>query len=513
MQGTQWLNPLRWAKAFSSFLWQWTVTFPLSKLYAAAPATLALFVVILMVGLTRSNEAGWRRGLVESQLQAATQRGDKADMALLARRLLQDAPQDLKLQYVAASAALDTETDAQARQTIRRLALESSYGPAVFWVLEEQFSPIKWDEWSAEQRDEFGKLLTIAAQLQPKNAAIAATRADYLMAIGSPDLAFPEIARLAETQPIRALQGAALLRQQGKEREAVSMARRGLEEITKQSEKSGELGHWLLQAQLALFLRQYEDAIKALVKASKEHAEEKRLGAAMAEVLVLWSRDQASIENPTERFAKQLRLLGKAVELAPNHPLVVNDLMTVALQCADEKDEKVAQLRAILVQGVAPELAHFVHGTAALMRNDVDQATLHLEMAAKTLPSAPAVLNNLAVAISTVEGGDLERALSLVDAALKQVPDQPYFFETRAQILLRLERYKDAVVDFEKSLSAVALREQVHQGLSLAYEKLGQIELAKEHEKFALQYRNLQKQDAGDSGVREGGESKPSPLP
>ena len=38
-------------------------------------------------------------------------------------------------------------------------------------------------------------------------------------------------------------------------------------------------------------------------------------------------------------------MLSKAVEIAPNHPLVINDLMAVALQCADEQDNKVAELR------------------------------------------------------------------------------------------------------------------------------------------------------------------------
>jgi len=95
----------------------------------------------------------------------------------------------------------------------------------------------------------------------------------------------------------------------------------------------------------------------------------------------------------------------------------------------------------------------------------------------------------LAVALATTEKADLERALALVDGALKQVPNQPYFHETRAQILLKQERYSDAAVCFEAALPAEALREQVHQGLSDCYVALGQTELAADHQKITDQMK------------------------
>jgi predicted Zn-dependent protease len=208
---------------------------------------------------------------------------------------------------------------------------------------------------------------------------------------------------------------------------------------------------------------------------------------------VLWSRDQSVVVNPTERFARQLTLLSKAVEIAPNHPLVIGDLITIALQCADEKDDKVAQLRDVLVQGIAPELSHFIRGTAAMMRDDLDEATVHLELAAKGLPSVPAVLNNLAVALATREDADLDRALRLVDAAIKQIPTQPYFHETRAQIMMKKESYAEAVISFERALPAEALREQVHDGLSKAYASLGQQTLSEQHGRLANAIRESKK--------------------
>jgi tetratricopeptide (TPR) repeat protein len=436
-----------------------------------------------------TSDPAWRRGLAEGQLRKASRAGASADVALLTRRLLQDSPNDVRLQFGAASSAVDDQAKAQARQTMRRLAFEKRYLPAAQWLLKNEFTPVVWSEWDQGRRGEFGKLLAIVAEAQPDNLAVRSMRADYWIAVGAAENALAEIEQLWEVQPARGLQGALLLRQLGRNEEAVVMARKASEKIAKQSDEmpqSVELA--LLHAQFSILLENYQAAYERLLKTSKL-VRDARLEAGKAEVLVFWSREQATIENPTERFAKQLKILAKAFETAPNHPLVINDLMVVVLQCTDNQDENVAALREVIVQGVEPDLAHFIHGTAALLRDDVDEAMVHLEMVAKTLPSAPSVLNNLAMALVKRDESDLDRALKLVDAALEQVPEHPYFHETRAQILLKQTNYKDAIIHFERSLRAEAIRQQVHEGLSEAYAALGQSALAEEHKQFAARYR------------------------
>lgn len=480
-----WLNPIRWLRAFSHFVWCWVISLPFASLAAAAPAILALALVLIVILLTYTSDSQWRRGLVMEQIRDAKQAGSVGDVALLARRLLMDTPEDLGLRYEVALAQASDESNDQVKQSMERLAKTDRYGRAAFWLLENEFSPIQWAEWDDDKKTEFGTLIRIAAEDQPDNKQVASIYADYLLMTGAPEKALGEITKLVSVQPARALQGAMILRQSGRESQAATMARDGLERLTRQSAEEPEnVNLALLCAQFSLFLKQYENAIEILNRTAKR-SDDPRLRAGTAESLVLWSRDQAAISNPTERFARQLTLLSKAVQIAPNHPLVVSDLMTVALQCADEEGNKVAELRDVLIQGVAPELAHFVRGTAAMMRDDIDEASLHLELAAKGLPTVPAVLNNLAVALAAREGADLERALRLVDAALKQIPNQAYFHETRAQILLQMGRHADAVVSFEQALPATALREQVHTGLSSAYRSLDQIELADQHQRLA----------------------------
>ncbi len=482
----KWLNPILWLRAFSHFVWCWVVTLPFAKLGAATPAILALAIVVIVVALTFTSDPQWRRGLVMEEIRAAKRVGSNGDVTLLTRRLLMDTPNDLGLRFDSAVAEVEADKQVQAKEMISKLALQNHYGRAALWLLEKEFSPIQWDKWDDKKRIDFGNLLEIAAADQPDNKTVASIYADYLLLTGAQEKALSEISKLVSVQPARALQGAMILRQSGRESQAATMAKDGLAMLAKQgAEEPENVNLALIRAQFSLFLKQYENAINILNQTAKL-SDDQRLRSGTAESLVLWSRDQSAIANSTERFARQLTLLSKAVEIAPNHPLVINDLMTVALQCAEEKDNKIAELRDLLVQGVAPELTHFIRGTAAMMRDDIDEATLHLELAAKGLPAVPAVLNNLAVAVGTRDGSaDLERAIKLVDAALKQVPNQPYFHETKAQILLKQNLYRDAVLSFERALPAEALREQVHRGLSQSYTALNQTDLAEQHQRLA----------------------------
>jgi len=501
MNGIDWINPLKWFRAFSQFIWSWVISLPMSLVGGATPGFIAVAIVVMAVVLTYASDSQWRRGMVEDQIRNAVQVGTNAEAALLARRLAIASPDDLDLRYQAIALDFNEDSKEKAIDALSKMAKQAKYGRAALFLLEKEYSPIQWDKWNEKKKSEFGNLLQIAVDEQPDNKMVASIYADYLLLTGAQEKALGEINKLVSVQPARALQGAMILRQSGRESQATNMARNGLEMLAKQgAEEPENVNLALVRAQFSIFLKQYENAINILNKTAKL-SDDKRLLSGTAEILVLWSRDQAAIANPTERFARQLTLLSKAVEIAPNHPLVVNDLMTVSLQCTDEKDPKVAELREILVQGVAPELSHFIRGTAAMMRDDLDEAALHLELAAKGLPTVPAVLNNLAVALATKTEPELDRSLRLVDAAIKQVPDQPYFYETRGQILLKKEMYLDAVQSFERALPAKSLREQIHDGLAKAYKALNSKDLAEQHLKLANDIREGKVKEEINSNV------------
>lgn len=374
-----------------------------------------------------------------------------------------------------------------ALRELAELAINDNHGPSAIWLLENEYTPIAWNKWDSEKQRLFGELLDVAAKEFPDNPTVSSVYTDHLLRKGEYEAAIAEITKLVTVQPLRALQGAVLLTQSGRKAQADDLVRQGAEALKQRGDEEPENADVaLLRTQFAVYLKRYDSGV-ALLNRTARLNDDPRLRAALAEVLVLWSRDQESIADPTERFARQLKLLGQATQLAPNHPLVLEDLMSVVLKCSTEDDPQVTQLREVLVQGVAPELAHFIRGTAAMMKGDTEAATLHLELAAESLKLMPAVLNNLAVALATHDDQQLDRAYTLVSTAIEKVPNQPHFYETRAQIQLKQGRYQEAVLDFERAMAAPALRQPAHTGLAKAYAELGQTELSQRHQSLADQ--------------------------
>ena len=79
------------------------------------------------------------------------------------------------------------------------------------------------------------------------------------------------------------------------------------------------------------------------------------------------------------------------------------------------------------------------------------------------------------------ENAELEKAMEAVNRALSLKPGEHRFYETRGQILLRLERWQEAVKDFEFALNGLPDLEAIHLGFATAYSALGEEELAQLH--------------------------------
>src|SRR5438445_652901 len=76
-------------------------------------------------------------------------------------------------------------------------------------------------------------------------------------------------------------------------------------------------------------------------------------------------------------------------------------------------------------------------------------ARTHLEQAFRLAPQEGLVANNLAWLLAQPPSPDLPRALALIDSVLARWPDQPNYLETRGQILVKLQRWNEALADLE----------------------------------------------------------------
>tara|TARA_R110002049_G_scaffold2750_2_gene21538 strand:- start:349795 stop:352608 length:2814 start_codon:yes stop_codon:yes gene_type:complete len=389
----------------------------------------------------------------------------------------------------------DDEPPTEPIETMRRLVNDHQHEEAARWLLSKLYVGHEWSQLDKEQQEEFGNILALINLGKPNDAAIQQLYADYLIAAERLSDAVPLLDRLSRRQPIRGLQCAAILRKLGREEEANQRAESALQRVSELSER--EPNNTVLSlavAQNQLFLQRYTDAVKTLdraIRVTKTKKDALRLNQAMGDSMVAWITHIRKTENPDDPVAadkRVLKMLQTALQYAPNNPRVLTQLADQVFATLGEDDAEVVKLREHLVANASPAISHFVDGTVALMRNDVETATTHLTLASELMPRSGAILNNLAVAISTRGDEQLEQALKLSEKAIEMTPNAtPHFYESRGQILLRMERYLDAVPDLERALAVEKLRPNAHKSLAVCYENLGDDVRAEHHREEANQ--------------------------
>ena len=120
-------------------------------------------------------------------------------------------------------------------------------------------------------------------------------------------------------------------------------------------------------------------------------------------------------------------------------------------------------------------------GTQAAVAKNYGDARLFLEAALDRDASDSTAWNNYGLVLGKGENAELEKAMEAVNRALSLKPGEHRFYETRGQILLRLERWQEAVKDFEFALNGLPDLEAIHLGFATAYSALGEEELAQLH--------------------------------
>jgi Tfp pilus assembly protein PilF len=124
-----------------------------------------------------------------------------------------------------------------------------------------------------------------------------------------------------------------------------------------------------------------------------------------------------------------------------------------------QEDKAVRLLEDAVIQDKERPQAWAMLGELFWLKGDLKQSSAHLEKALKAGGDDPLVLNNLAWVQS--EKGDPDRALAFADraVAMDPVPLYPYL-ETRSRILIKLERYGEALADARAALSLTPEHDQ-----------------------------------------------------
>lgn len=487
----QYLNPLQWMKWCGQFLFEWCISIPWRQVSAGIPAILVVGALSMLGFLAYSDGGSWRRNLVMGQVQQAFEKEDYATAELLTRRQINAGDDSSDNLYRLALTQFQLEKKDAAISVMRQLVASRRSDNAAMWLAKELYAGKSWADLTSEQQSDFGRLLTMLSQQRPDDMVIKLAYVDYLSAIERYAEAIPLLQQLATVRPMHGWQAAVLARRIGDTELATRLATATLDkmkELHREEPANPALAIAVVRNQV--FLGRHADAVQTLadsIARMKTSEQQQELRQAMGDTIADWVSEMEKQPNntPGERL-RVLKLLQVALQYAPNNPLVLTLVADQVLATLSSSDADLLVVRNALIEGTSPGIAHFIRGTMAMMNDDVEMAERHLKLASQHLPNSGAILNNLAVTLAQRDQEHLEEALKLSEHAIAAVPQpSPYFYETRGQILFRMERYLDAIPDLERALVVDSLAANAHQTLATCYSHLNEPDLQADHQAAA----------------------------
>lgn len=225
-------------------------------------------------------------------------------------------------------------------------------------IIKRKFDKRKWQDLSAAERDEFGELTAQMYKENPDDPKSQNLYADYLIASGQLAKAFPVLRELAEINPLRGLQAAAVARRLKLFEEANMIAEKSLSEMSKISAKEpANLSVSLAVSQNQLFLQRYTEAIQTLDNAIKletkpEHQQLARQAYGDAIVAFVKHIEDSSDGTVTERTLQKLKLLQTAVKQVPSSPRIMKIVSDVLSMSEKDDNQEIAALRKELAEAL-----------------------------------------------------------------------------------------------------------------------------------------------------------------
>ena len=252
---------------------------------------------------------------------------------------------------------------------------------------------------------------------------------------------------------------AELLLQTGKKNDAQDYRKQSSRTISKaidfyqaESKKDPRKIEYLLRlSDCYLFNMQFDAAISVIDTAMRNDiakAITPQLTAFKSKILSEWARGLlvGGEKNPR----KCIELVDQAIFLDPKNQQALAILAQISALQNDEVSLAAKQkLEAAIGDASAPFSVHVVLGSYAASQKNDELAVKHLRQALLLNRRATAVMNNLAFVLARLKEPRYEEALALINNALKIIPNNPRFLDTRGNIYLQMKQYEFAFHDFE----------------------------------------------------------------
>ena len=300
------------------------------------------------------------------------------------------------------------------------------------------------------------------------------------------DRAVQQFEACADLQPIMNLDLAHALRAAGRTEDASAAALKAEREFDR-LERLGVLSDKMrfLWANALAMQGKFDEGLQTLMAGLEQNPESQFLRNAISQQLFeQYFKQQQGREVGTQMSNEEFDLLLDAVRYSPSNSRAVAVLAGKMEGDGEEQERAEKVFRGLLAEGRATSVVHMLLGTRAAQRNELRIARFHLEQALPIHGDRPELLNNLAWVYAQQEQADHAKALELIDRAIRIYPGAPELLETRGNVLMKLERWDEAIVELEKALSKLPKRTRLHKLLSEAYREIGDQRTADVHERM-----------------------------
>lgn len=195
---------------------------------------------------------------------------------------------------------------------------------------------------------------------------------------------------------------------------------------------------------------------------------------------VMIARTLGLSQTEVEANNERLGLLSRAMKYNANNSDAKMQLTRVAGNANAELAKKALEIYDPANDVDPPANVLNEIGSQALGNGDYAKALTYFDLANKKAPNNPEILNNLAYIYIVGDRPNPQLALSLVDRAIQRISNTAqkekyisYFFDTRAQALIKMKRWTDAAADLETALNSRPKNQKILQSLIECYQQAG----------------------------------------
>lgn len=447
----------------------------------------AMFVLILLafMGWNSRSEANiGQLKILEKSAQGHLDSGRFMEARIVAKRLASADEKNLKAVLIEVKALRGMGKEREASRLLSRVAPLSHPGNAAAHVMQAAIllTQEKADPNVVRQH------VAYALQADPSNQDALELAARLSAGAGQWKEVLKHLDQMSlEKRADLKLMKATAMQYSGMKNEAVKFAREAeesLRELNESVSEGGDRVRYSIAISLGLQCR-FEQAEEWMMKSNggKLNKEDRQV---LGGIYLAWSRhlkEQGNVDT-----GKVLGLLEKGIQTSADSEEIVMEFLKCCESFSANPEERNAYMQRVLGNGgISTSFLHYYMGVQDWKQGSRESAKSHFELASTLNPGFKVITNNLAMAIASTskDDGELERALAMMDELIRQDPANPHFLDTRGQVHARMRQFKKAVVDLEQALPLARDKDSIHAKLAVFYEQLGMPDLAMNHRSAA----------------------------